>query len=64
MLKTNIYLIHLVPGGVEVGLDDMAGESFSTDVDFNIRITLPFDHAAHQVVFGHEVLPRQQVDSE
>lgn len=63
-LRAYIYLIHLIPGGVEIGLDDFACECFPTDIDLDIRVTLAFHHAPHQVVFGNKVLPGQQVDSE
>lgn len=56
-------LIHLIPCGVKITLDNMTCECFATDVDLDIGVTLAFYHAPHQVIFRNKILPSQQVNS-
>lgn len=58
------HLIHLVPRGVQITLDNLAGKRLASDVDLHIGVTFAFHHAPHQVVFGDEVLACQEVDPE
>lgn len=58
------YLVHLVPCGVQICLDDLTGERFTSDVDFDVGVALSFHHASHQVVFRNQVLTRQEVNPE
>lgn len=59
-----IHLIHLVPCGVQISLDNLAGKRLASNVDLHIGVTFAFHHAPHQVVFGDEVLACQEVDPE
>lgn len=58
------YLVHLVPRGVQVALDNLASKRLASNVDLHIRVTLAFHHAAHQVIFGNEILAGQEVNPE
>lgn len=59
-----VYLIHLVPRGVKIILDDLAGERLASDVDLHIGVTFAFHHTPHQVIFGNEILAGQEVNAE
>lgn len=59
-----IYLIHLVPGGVKITLNNLASKRLASNVDLYIRVTFAFHHATHQVVFRDKILAGQEVDSE
>lgn len=54
-----IYLIHLVPGGVKITLDNLASKRLASNVDLHIGVTFAFHHAPHQVVFRNEILASQ-----
>lgn len=58
-----IYLIHLIPCGVKISLDSLTCECFPPNVDLDIGVALPFNHAPHHIIFRNEVLACQQVDS-
>lgn len=49
-----IYLIHLIPRGVKITLDNLTRECFAPDVDLDIGVTLALHHAPHQVILGHQ----------
>lgn len=58
------YLVHLVPCGVKIALDNLASKRLASNVDLQIGVTFAFHHAAHQVVFGNEILAGQEVNPE
>lgn len=55
------YLIHLIPGGIQIPFDHITLESLASDADFNIGITLPL-HQPHHFVLGNQTLRPYQVD--
>lgn len=42
-----IYLIHLIPCGVKITLDNPTYERFAPHVDLDIGVTFAFYHAPH-----------------
>ena len=56
------YLIHFVPCGVQILLDDMTLECYAPYVDLDVGVTLALHHAPHQVVLSNQILGLQQVN--
>ena len=54
------YLIHLIPGGVEVLFDHVTLEGHTTHADLDVGVALPLP--AHEAVLGDEVLGLHQMD--
>lgn len=42
----------------------MAAESYTSDTNLDVGVTLSFHHAPHEVVLGYQVLGLHQMDSQ
>lgn len=62
--QNEFYLIHLIPRGVKISLDNLTRKCFAPNVDLYIGVTFAFHHAPHQVIFGNKILACQQMDPE
>lgn len=60
--STELYLVHLVPLGVQVLLDGLAFQTPVADSDRRVGVRLSFHQAHHVGVLGHQVSGLQQVD--
>lgn len=58
------YLIHLIPLGVEVFINDFAGEDLGSHTHNSVRVRLALNHPFDVLILGLQVLGLYQVDTD